>query len=148
LVLTVTALSMTLKYWADTRPWWFIVLTVPALAAMSFGFYLVTPRLLLDVAFEWRHLVPGAAICMVGYAIVNAISVFLMRRWLSAYGHAYGGLGVAIAFLSWIGLIATFWVWIGAIAGVYWERYASPEELLEAHGDHRDDGSDVIEWTP
>jgi uncharacterized BrkB/YihY/UPF0761 family membrane protein len=148
LVLTVTSLSITLKYWAQSRPWWFLALTVPALAAIGFAFYVVTPRLLLDVPLEWRHLVPGAAICTVAYGILNFISVFLMRKWLSAYGHAYGGFGVALAFLSWIGVIATFWVWIGAIAAVYWERYASPEELTEAHREHLDDGGGEIEWTP
>jgi len=146
LLLTFTALTLTLRYWAHSRPWWFLVLIVPVLIAADFGFYLLTPRLLLDVPFEWRHLVPGAAICVVAYAVVAAVSAFLMRKWLSAYGHAYGGFGVALAFLSWIGVLATFWVWIAAIAAVYWERYASPEELREAHAD--DDADSVIGWSP
>ena len=152
LVLAVTGSAMTLRYWAHSRPWWFLFLIVPVLAAVSFAFYLVTPRLLLDVPFAWRDLVPGAAICVVAYALVNAISALLMRKWLGFYGHAYGGFGVALAFLSWVGVISTFWVWIGAIAAIYWERYASPAELTKARADGRDDGRDyndgVIEWSP
>ena len=146
MLLVFTALTLTLRYWAHSRPWWFIALSVPVLIAIDFGFYLLTPRILLDVPFEWRHLVPGAAICVVAYAIVVFVSTWLMRNWLSAYGHAYGGFGVALAFLSWIGVLATFWVWIAAIAAVYWERYASPEELRQAHAD--DDADSVIGWSP
>jgi uncharacterized BrkB/YihY/UPF0761 family membrane protein len=131
MLLTVTSVTLTLRYWAHSRPWWFLLLVLPLVAAVDFVFYLVTPRLLTDVPFEWRHLVPGAAICVVAFAIVNAVSAFLMRRWLGSYGRAYGGFGVALAFLSWIGLLATFWVWIGAVAGVWWERFASPKELEE-----------------
>jgi uncharacterized BrkB/YihY/UPF0761 family membrane protein len=146
LLVTFTALTLTLRYWAHSRPWWWLALSLPVLIAVDFTFYLLTPRLLLEVPFEWRHLVPGAAICVVAYGFVTVISSWLMRNWLGAYGHAYGGFGVALAFLSWIGVLATFWVWIGAIAAVYWERYASPEELTEARVGDDDDG--VIGWSP
>jgi hypothetical protein len=60
--------------------------------------------------------------------------VFFLRNWLTAYGHAYGGFGVALAFLSWIGVLATFWVWIGAIAAVYWERFADAAPVARLDG--------------
>jgi uncharacterized BrkB/YihY/UPF0761 family membrane protein len=131
LMLAVTATAVTLRYWAHSRPWWFLVLTLLVLAATTFVFYLVTPRLILHLPFEWHDLIPGAAICVVANGIVSAVSVLLMRRWLSAYGHAYGSFGVALAFLAWIGILATFWVWIGAIAGVYWERFAGAAEVAQ-----------------
>ena len=131
LMLAVLATSLTIRYWAQSRPWWFLFLTVPVLLGVNFVFFLVSPRLLLHLPFAWRHLVPGAGICVVANAVVVAVSVLLMRRWLSAYGHAYGGFGIALAFLAWIGLLATFWVWIGAVAGVYWERFAGATEVAE-----------------
>ena len=142
LMLGTSGVGLTLRYWAQSRPAWFLALTVPALLAINFGFYLVTPRLLLDVPFEWRHLVPGAAACAVAYAIIGAVSVFLMRNWLGAYGHAYGPFGISLAFLSWIGIIALFWVWIGAIAAIYWERFASSSERAEVEdvSEHRASG--------
>jgi uncharacterized BrkB/YihY/UPF0761 family membrane protein len=131
LMLGVTAVGLTLRYWAHGRPWWFLAIAVPLLVAASFAFFLVSPRLLLDIPFDWRHLVVGAAICVIAHGIVSTVSTFLMRNWLSAYGHAYGGFGIALAFLSWIGIFSTFWVWTGAIAAVYWDRYATSDEVVE-----------------
>jgi uncharacterized BrkB/YihY/UPF0761 family membrane protein len=129
LMLGVTGLVLTLRYWSDTRPWWFLAPMLPALALLNFVFFLVSPRLLLDLPFAWRHLVPGAVICVVVNGIVGAVSAAFLRNWLDAYGRAYGGFGVTLAFLAWIGVLATFWVWIGAIAGVYWERFAGAGEV-------------------
>jgi uncharacterized BrkB/YihY/UPF0761 family membrane protein len=142
LMLATTATGLTLRYWAQSRPAWFLAVTVPVLIAINFGFYVVAPRLLLDVPFAWRHLVPGAAACVIAYGIVSGISLFLMRNWLSAYGHAYGPFGISLALLSWIGIIALFWVWIGAIAAVYWERFASSSERAEVEefSEHRASG--------
>jgi uncharacterized BrkB/YihY/UPF0761 family membrane protein len=134
LLVTLMVVALTLRYWAQTRPWWFVALTLPLLVAMTFFFFLETPRLLLDRQFPWRHLVRGALVCVVAYEIINAISVFFLRNWLTAYGHAYGGFGVAVAFLSWIGVLATFWVWIGAIAAVYWERFAGAAPVAQLDG--------------
>jgi hypothetical protein len=54
----------------------------------EFGFYRVTPRLLLDLPFKWRDLVPGAAVCCVAALIVHAVLSFFLRNWLAEYGHA------------------------------------------------------------
>jgi hypothetical protein len=96
------------------------------LLVLEFGFFLVTPRLLLDLPFAWRDLVPGAAVCTVANAIVHTATVFFLRNWIGEYGHAYGGFGVGLALIAAVGIIATFWVWIAAVMGVYWERKAGP----------------------
>jgi len=56
---------------------------------------------------------------------------------------AYGGFGVSLALIAFVGLIASFWVWIAAAMGVWWERKAGPsavarmEELsAEISGSH------------
>ncbi len=134
LMIATTALALTLRYWSHSRPWWFLVLVVPLVVACSFVFYLVTPRVLLDLPLEWRDLVPGAGVCVVAYAVVNAVSAFLLRNWLGAYGHAYGAFGISLAFLSWLGILTAFWVWIAAVAGVYWERFAGAAQVAEIEG--------------
>ena len=96
------------------------------LLLLEFGFFLVTPRLLLDLPFAWRDLVSGAAVCTVAGAIVHVVSVFFLRNWFSEYGNAYGGFGIALALIAAVGIIASFWVWIAALMGVYWERKAAP----------------------
>lgn len=131
LMLTVTALGLTLRYWAAAEPWWFLLLMLPFTGTLNFLFFWISPRLLLDLPFEWRPLVPGALVCVVSNAIVGVVSAFFLRNWLQAYGHAYGGFGIALAFLSWIGILALFWVWIGVIAAIYWERFAAASDVAE-----------------
>jgi len=101
-------------------------IAVAGLLVLEFGFFLVTPRLLLDLPFAWRDLVPGAAVCTVAGAIVHVVAVFFLRNWFGEYGNAYGGFGVALALIAAVGIIASFWVWIAAVMGVYWERKAGP----------------------
>jgi hypothetical protein len=52
--------------------------------------------------------------------------VFFLRNWFGEYGHAYGGFGVGLALIAFVGIIASFWVWIAAVMGVWWERKAGP----------------------
>jgi uncharacterized BrkB/YihY/UPF0761 family membrane protein len=91
---------------------------------------MVSPRLLLDLPFAWRDLVPGAAVCTGAATVVHAVAVFLLHRWFSGYGHAYGGFGIALAMLAFVGIIASFWVWIAAVMSVYWEHKAGPSAVI------------------
>src|SRR5579871_4054886 len=126
LLLADTGITLTLRALAASHPLWFTITTGAVLLALEFGFYLITPRLLLDLPFKWRDLVPGAAVCTGAAFAVHLVAAFLMRKWISEYGHAYGGFGVGLALIAFVGLIATFWVWIAAVMGVYWERKAGP----------------------
>jgi hypothetical protein len=125
-LLAGTGVALTLRSLAASRPLWFALAVVPALLALEFGFFLVTPRLLLDLPFAWRDLVPGAAVCTGAAVVVHTVSVFFLRNWFGAYGHAYGGFGIGLALIAFVGIIAAFWVWIAAVMGVYWEHKAGP----------------------
>jgi uncharacterized BrkB/YihY/UPF0761 family membrane protein len=129
-LLVMTSVVLTVRYWASSRPWWFLALALPVSFSATFGFYLVTPRLVLDLPFAWRDLRGGALICTVIAGCMNVASTFLLRNWFSGYGHAYGAFGVSLALMSWIGILSAFWVWIAAAQGVYWERKVSTEEAL------------------
>ena len=126
LLLADTGASLTLRTLAASRPLWYALATGAVLLVLEFGFFLVTPRLLLDLPFAWRDLVPGAAICTVANAVVHAVAVFFLRNWFGEYGNAYGAFGVGLALIAALGIIASFWVWIAAVMGVYWERKAGP----------------------
>ncbi|HEY7007783.1 MAG TPA: hypothetical protein VH395_02515, partial [Jatrophihabitantaceae bacterium] len=63
----------------------------------------------------------------------NAISSYQLHRWLGAYGHAYGGFGIALSMIAYVGLIALFWVWIAAVMGVYWESKAGSAVVAAMH---------------
>ena len=98
---------------------------------LEFAFFLITPRLLLELPFRWRDLVPGAAVCTVAAIAVHAAATLFLRNWFGEYGHAYGGFGVSLALIAFVGLIASFWVWIAAVMGVYWERKAGSPVVAE-----------------
>ena len=126
LLLADTVIVLALRNLAASRPVWFTIASGVVLLILEFLFYLVTPRLLLELPFKWRDLVPGAAVCTGAAVIVHAVVVFFLRKWVAEYGHAYGGFGVSLALIAAIGIISSFWIWIAAVMGVYWERKAGP----------------------
>jgi len=126
LLLADTFAALTLRTLAASHALWFALIAAVVLLMLEFGFFLVTPRLLLDLPFAWRDLVPGAAVCTVAGAIVHIVTVFFLRKWFGEYGNAYGAFGIALALIAAVGIIASFWVWIAAVMGVYWERKAGP----------------------
>ena len=99
--------------------------------ALQFGFFLVSPRLLLDLPFAWRDLIPGAAICTGAAIVVHTVAALFLRNWFGVYGHAYGGFGISLALAAFVGIIASFWVWIAAVMGVWWERKAGPAAVAK-----------------
>ena len=131
LLLADTGAALTLRTLATHHSPWFAILAAAVLLAMEFGFFLVTPRLLLDLPFKWRDLVPGAAVCTAAAVVVHVVLTFFLRNWFAEYGHAYGGFGVSLALAAAVGLIASFWVWIAAVMGVYWERKAGPAAVAK-----------------
>jgi membrane protein len=124
ILMTVTAIGLALRATVAERSHWVLVLAIPLYLSVQFGFYLVTPRLLLDLPFAWRNLLPGAAVSTGAAILVSAFSSFQLHRWLSGYGHAYGSFGIALSIIAYVGLIALFWVWIAAVMGTYWESKA------------------------
>ena len=126
LLLADTGAALTLRSLATHHPLGFALAAGAALLVLEFGFFLVTPRLLLDLPFKWRDLVPGAAVCTVAATVVHTVATLFLRNWFGEYGHAYGAFGISLALAAFVGIIASFWVWIAAVMGVWWERKAGP----------------------
>lgn len=123
-LLAMTSAGLTLRYAAGSRSAWYLLLLVPLFLLLQFGFFIVTPRLLLDLPFAWRDLARGAAVVTVAAAFVAALSSFELHRWVSAYGQAYGSFGVALSMIAFVSVLALFWVWVAAVMGAYWEHEA------------------------
>ena len=130
-LLGVTSSVLTMRYFAFDRPWWVLVLVVPLYLLVWFTFFIVTPRLLLDLPFGWRDLARGAAVSTAAELLVNGLTAFQFHGWLRAYGQAYGAFGIALAIIAYLGIVALFWVWIAAVMGVYWERGAGASRVRE-----------------
>jgi uncharacterized BrkB/YihY/UPF0761 family membrane protein len=131
LLLADTGVALTLRDVAAHHPAGIAVAAGAVLVVLEFGFFLVSPRLLLDLPFRWRDLVPGAAACTVAATVVHIVLTFFLRNWFGEYGRAYGGFGVSLALAAAVGLIASFWVWIAAFMGVWWERKAGPAAVAK-----------------
>ena len=124
LLLAGTGAGLTLRSLASSRPLWFLPIAAGVWIALEFGFFLISPRLLLNLPFAWRDLVPGAAVCTAAAIVVHTVAAFFLRNWFGQYGHAYGGFGVGLALIAFVGIIASFWVWIATVMGVYWQHKA------------------------
>jgi hypothetical protein len=132
-LLAVSGGGLTLRYLIVGRPPWALLIAIPAYLLLQFGFFIVTPRLLLDLPFAWRDLAPGAAVSTAAAILVNAVSSFELHHWLGAYGHAYGGFGIALSMVAYLGILALFWVWVAAVMGVYWEQKAGSSAVATMH---------------
>ena len=132
-LLAVSGGGLTLRYLIVGRPPWALLIAIPAYLLLQFGFFIVTPRLLLDLPFAWRDLAPGAAVSTAAAILINAVSSFELHRWLGAYGHAYGGFGIALSMVAYLGILALFWVWVAAVMGVYWEQKAGSSAVSAMH---------------
>jgi membrane protein len=143
-LLAMTSLVLTIRYWASSRPLWFLIVLGPLSFGMTLLFYWATPRLVLDLPFGWRALFPGALISALLAVALNVASTFVLASWFSWYGQAYGGFGVGLALMSWIGIVSIFWVAIAAVQGVYWESRAGADDVraVETASDMRDDELD------
>ena len=132
-LLAVSGGGLTLRYLVVGRPLWALLIAIPAYLLLQFGFFIVTPSLLLDLPFAWRDLAPGAAVSTAAAVLINAVSSFELHRWLGAYGHAYGGFGIALSMVAYLGILALFWVWVAAVMGVYWEQKAGSSAVTAMH---------------
>jgi uncharacterized BrkB/YihY/UPF0761 family membrane protein len=130
-LLTLTGTGLALRYVAATVSAWYLLLLVPGYLLLQFGFFIVTPRLLLDLPFAWRDLARGAAVGTVAATVVGAVSSFELRRWISGYSQAYGGYGTALSIIAYVGVLALFWVWVAAVMGAYWEHEAGTKAVRE-----------------
>ena len=131
MLLAGTGAALTLRSVAASHSLWLAIVAGAVLVALQFGFFLVSPRLLLDLPFAWRDLVPGAAVCTGAAIVVHTVSALFLRNWFGVYGHAYGGFGISLALAAFVGIIASFWVWIAAVMGVWWERKAGPAAVAK-----------------
>jgi uncharacterized BrkB/YihY/UPF0761 family membrane protein len=130
-LLTMTGSGLTLRYLAATISAWYLLLIVPGYLLLQFGFFIVTPRLLLDLPFAWRDLARGALVGTAAAVLVAAVSSFELRRWISGYSAAYGGYGTALSIIAYVSVLALFWVWVAAVMGAYWEQEAGSEAVTE-----------------
>lgn len=118
------------------RPYYGAV--IPIILVMNYWFWLITPRLLLDKDLDPPDLRPGAVMGMIASTALWRLSAEILPGWFDWYGRGFGGIGIALAMLSWTYVVAIVWVLIAVASSAYWERTATVEEVLEATEDGPD----------
>lgn len=107
------------------------VLAAPAYAWISWYFWLLTPRLMLDRKLDREDLVPGAWMGAITSTLLWVVSVFILKNWFDWYGRGFGGIGIALAIISWCQIVAMVWVTTICGAAVWWERTAEVQEVID-----------------
>ena len=105
---------------------------IPVILVMNYLCWLITPRLLLDKELDPPDLRPGAIMGMIASTVLWRLSAVVLPGWFDWYARGFGGVGVALAMLSWTYVVAIVWVVIVVASSAYWERTATVEEVLEA----------------
>ena len=109
----------------------FYFVCVPIVMVMNYWFWKITPRLLLDKRLMSRDLRPGAILGMIGSTILWALSLVILPGWFDWYGRGFGGIGIALAMLSWTYVVSIVWVVIVVISAIMWERSAPIDEVTD-----------------
>jgi len=105
-LIAVSGGGLTLRHLIVGRPPLAVVIAVPVYLLLQFGFFIVTPRLLLDLPFAWRDLAPGAVVSTGAAILINAVSSFELHSWFTAYGRAYGTFGIGLGIVAYLGILA------------------------------------------
>lgn len=105
-------------------------LTLPVVLALNYGFWMVTPRLLLDKELGWRDLRPSALVGCVASTGLWVASLLILPGWFDWYGRGFGAIGLALAMLAWTYVVTIFWVLITCAAAAYWERTADVDDVV------------------
>jgi uncharacterized BrkB/YihY/UPF0761 family membrane protein len=135
LVLAIMWLGQLAQRYPSHHGWWAFVVVVPPVVLANYLFWLVTPALMLDKHLPREELKPGAILGTIGSTALWALSLVILPSWFSWYGRGFGGIGIALALLSWIYVISIVWVVIVVISAVMWERSATPEEVVVLSGE-------------
>lgn len=109
--------------------------------ALAFGFWLMTPRLLLDKDLGgWRGLVPTALVGTVFSLGLRVVSWFALPSWANYYAGPFGAIGAVIALMFWMMIVAYAWVMIAILGAVWWERTADVDDIIVVELEGSDKG--------
>ncbi len=127
------AVSTTLGQWLNfvtrDRDASGIFVDILAFIVVQSLFWLMTPRLLVDIGLPWRDLWPTA---VVGVAVSGAFriaSAFVLPGSFGWYADAFGPAGVVMAVVSWYLLLSFGWVFTAVAGAIVVERRANMAQV-------------------
>jgi len=79
-------------------------------AAMAFGLFLLSYRLLIPARIAWRDLVPGAVVAAVGWTVLQYAGSWFVERSISKWSVLYGTIATVFGVLLFLRLSA--WIFL------------------------------------
>lgn len=121
------------------HPTWIRVLLFMAALVPIWVFWSLTPVLLVrDGGRGWRYLaVAGLAGTAIGGAIIPLAARIAFPPLLEGWS-GLGPIGVAMALMTWCGIVGVGWVVTACIGAVLWERTAPAATVIDSEADAAD----------
>lgn len=69
----------------------------------------------------WRALLPGAALCAVGFEVLKLVGTVYLPRLIASSSALYGSLGTVIALLAWLAFVGRLLVYGAVVNVLRWE---------------------------
>lgn len=88
---------------------------------MNLGLFLWTFSELGRLPVGWRALLPGAALCAVGFEVLKLIGTLYVPRLVASSSALYGSLGIVIAILAWLAFFGRLLVYGAVVNVMRWE---------------------------
>jgi membrane protein len=98
--------------------------------AVSLGFFVWAPQLLLHRRVPRRDMVPGAVFTLLGLVALRVISGLVLKHWLEWYSKTYGALGIVMAIFFWLIIVATVLILAAALSPALAHRRDLRQERL------------------
>lgn len=89
--------------------------------AVNLGLFLWTYQELGRLPIGWRALLPGAALCAVGFEVLKLVGTVYVPRLIASSSALYGSLGIVIALLAWLAFFGRLVVYGAVVNVLRWE---------------------------
>jgi membrane protein len=89
---------------------------------VNLGLFLWTFSELGRLPVGWRALLPGAALCAVGFEVLKLVGTVYVPRLIASSSALYGSLGVVIALLAWLAFVGRLIVYGAVVNVMRWEH--------------------------
>jgi len=121
--LVVFAGSFALSALINVLPTVFAPLSVVAGLVVNVALFLWLFVALGRVPVGWRALLPGAALCAVGFEVLKLIGAVYVPRLVADSSALYGSLGIVVAILLWLAFFGRLVVYGSTVNVVEWEQH-------------------------
>lgn len=88
---------------------------------VNLGLFLWTYSELGRLPVGWRALLPGAALCAVGFEVLKLVGTIYVPRLVASSSALYGSLGIVIAILAWLAFFGRLLVYGAVVNVLRWE---------------------------